>query len=363
MKWTILNEDCNKTDPDGVSGLILRMENELRGGGVPIQGFHFMNSPMEMLRFSREIEDEVKTNTDGANLYVGFQTVDKLIGETKRYNRLVESGVKVIGFGQGHQYEPVQNIGLKWVPLERNTRALENQWFLISSSPTPIAFVGWETSAEEKFAVGGLSSPGKMFRGFSTDDTRVVRAMIDYLESVSSKKIAIHKSKEDLKSKLKTPIKKIMTITNVNDTDFLKSLRARSADIASSNKSDLLFFEISAASYLISPYPEENRKSWLRVLDENELIKFGRANIAKQIKDAKNSGVKVEAILPTTHGFRHFAEWADKEKVDVIIIPYHYVAPGVLDRLRGYSLKSLLDHTDKQVVVMEESGDMWLARQ
>ena len=81
------------------------------------------------------------------------------------------------------------------------------------------------------------------------------------------------------------------------------------------------------------------------------------------LSDSQFGKVQTHLFAKQIEEMASMDDWAEKEKVDVIIIPYHYVEPGVLDRLRGYSLKSLLDHTDKQVVVMEESGDMWLARQ
>ena len=88
---------------------------------------------------------------------------------------------------------------------------------------------------------------------------------------------------------------------------------------------------------------------------------FGRSPIAKQLNQIITSGISAGAILPTTHGFRHLAEWAEKENVDVIIIPFSLVDPGLLERLRGYSLRQLLENTSRQVVVVDEDGTMWHA--
>jgi len=99
MKWTITESDATRQDPSGVEGIISRMEQELRQDGPPIEGFRFLNSAMEMLRFTREIEDEVLSEPDGADLYVGFQTGQKIDGEARRYQRIVDAGVKVVGFG------------------------------------------------------------------------------------------------------------------------------------------------------------------------------------------------------------------------------------------------------------------------
>jgi hypothetical protein len=55
MDWKIIEKNQIPEDPTGIGGLVRRMEHELRGNGSALKGFHFMNSPKEMLRFSREV--------------------------------------------------------------------------------------------------------------------------------------------------------------------------------------------------------------------------------------------------------------------------------------------------------------------
>jgi hypothetical protein len=361
MDWMIKDVDYSPKDTTGVEGFVNRMETELRGEGPPLEGFHFLNSPSEMLRFSREIEDEVRSNPQKANLYVGFQTVEKMLAEAGRYRQLNELGVSVVTFGQGELPESMEFEGSTWVPLNRDTRSLANQWYLISSSPTPIAFVAWEVSVEEQFAIGGLSAPGKLFKGFVTNDLRVINGLIGHLDSVMNQKAAIQDSRAAIESQLRLPINKIMTITQIEDSKSLKDLRSRVTELASGHEAELILFEMSAASYLVTPYPEENRDSWKRVLNENDLNLFGRSAIAKQINEISSAGVSAGVVLPTTHGFKHLTEWAEKEKIDLIVIPVSMVDPGLLDRLKGYSLRTLLDNTDIQLVVMETDGTMWNA--
>ena len=85
MKWQILQNDFIKEDMYGVDGFVTRMEKELRNKGLPLEGFKFLNSPSEMLDFTREIEKEVLQSPEGADLYVGFQTAEKYDIESKRY--------------------------------------------------------------------------------------------------------------------------------------------------------------------------------------------------------------------------------------------------------------------------------------
>ena len=51
MHWAIEKEDRTDSDPTGVDGFVKRMESELRGDGPPMEGFHFLNTPMDMLTF------------------------------------------------------------------------------------------------------------------------------------------------------------------------------------------------------------------------------------------------------------------------------------------------------------------------
>lgn len=361
MHWAITKEDRTDSDPTGVDGFVQRMESELRGDGPPMEGFHFLNTPMDMLTFTREIEDEIRSKERGADLYVGFQTAEKMIIEGKRYQKIVQAGAEVKAFGQGTPPETLMPSDMQWVALDRNTTALENQWYLVSTSPTPIGFVAWETSDEERFALGGLSEPGKMFKGFATNDTRVIAAIVNHLEELNHQNQVKGEAQSALKTQLKTPIKRIMTLTQRPDSGLMKQLRSQASELASANNAELILFELSAASYLASPYPEEDRSKWIRILNENDLMLFGRSPIAKQLNQIITNGISAGAILPTTHGFRHLAEWAEKEDVDVIIIPFSLVDPGLLERLRGYSLRQLLENTSRQVVVVDEDGSMWHA--
>ena len=197
MEWTINDNDILLRDFSGVEGLIERMEKELRGGGTPIEGFRFLSDASEMLDFSREIEREVRDSPSGADLYAGFQTSERLVGEATRYRRLVRAGVKVQAFGHCALETPPEGLKGIWTPLQRHTRSLENQWFLVSSHPAPIAFVGWETSPEKMFGVGGITAPGKHFRGFITNDCRVVHAIIAHLESVRAREARRCKSEAE----------------------------------------------------------------------------------------------------------------------------------------------------------------------
>ena len=355
MEWTITESDILLRDFSGVEGLIERMEMELRGGGTPIEGFRFLSDVNEMLEFSREIEREIRDNPKRADLYAGFQNADRFLLRANRYRRLVHDGVRVIAFGQDPLDPPPEGLEGTWTPLPREIHALENQWFLVSTHPSPIAFVGWETSPEKMFGVGGISAPGKQFRGFITNDGRVVHAVVAHLESVRAK--VVRSGEAGCGGR----VRRVLAVTSLDDSPEYAAVRTCATGLAAADDGEVVLFEITAASYLVSPYPEENRRQWIRTLGEPELRRLGRSPVARQMEVIKARGAGSQAILPTSHGFKHLAEWAEREDADLILIPASLVNPGLFERLRGYSLKTLLEHTTRPVLVVYPDGSTWRA--
>ena len=384
MQWTITEEDRSHGAKSGVVRFIERMERELRNGGTPIEGFQFVNSPLEMLRFSREIEEEVLTQPEGADLYVGFQSSVKMLGERRRYQRILDAGVRLIGFGEGEAPDFLADTPAEWVALPRDRHLLVNQWFLVSSSPVPVAFVGWETSTEDLFGVGGLSTPGKSFEGFITADPRVITALVDYLDHVreganrpeddatdaagplpasmmfetEDDAVPVMMGRDHSSLRLDAPVRRILAITDLHGSTDFNRQRGWATELAIANASQLVLFEMSAASYLVNPYPQDHRRRWQRGLNWRELLPMGRAPLARQLARIQARGVDARAILPSTHGFKHLAQWAEWEDIDLILLPISLVRPGLLARLRGYSLESLLEHTRRRVLVVADNGTM-----
>lgn len=391
MEWAITREDLSHPEKDGVVRFIERMERELRNGGTPIEGFQFLNSPLEMLRSSREIEEAILAGPAGADLYVGFQHSRKLQGERARYRRLLDAGARIVGFGEGEKPDFLGDGSAEWVSLPRDRYLLINQWFLISSFPNPIAFVGWETSPEDRFGVGGLSAPGKSFEGFVTADPRVITALVEYLDHVreganrpgdavedrvadpvcelppelrfepEDDAVPVMMGRDHSGLKLDFPVRRILAVTDLHGSREYNDLRGWATELAIANASQLVLFELSAASYLVNPYPEDHRQRWQRVLNWRELLPLGRAPLARQLARIQARGVEAGAILPSTHGFRHLAEWAEREDIDLILLPTALMRPGLLARLRGYSLGTLLDNTDRRVLVVDRNGTMCIA--
>lgn len=151
-------------------------------GDSHLPGTRFTYDAREMLRATREIETAVR---GGGKLWVGFQNASKLDYETTRYEDLTASGADVVAFGTGRPSLP-PGVRLRWIKLDPSTVRLENQWFLVTTDPEPIAFVSWEVSEPARFGVGGISAPDKEFVGFVTDDSRVISALVSHLEAAAA---------------------------------------------------------------------------------------------------------------------------------------------------------------------------------
>ena len=352
MEWTITDNDLLLRDLGGVEGLIERMEKELRGGGTPIEGFRLLSDAAEMLSFSHEIEREVRDSPDMADLYVGFQTADTLAREARRYRRLVRAGVKLAAFGQCRLEEHQEGLEGVWTPLPRNTGPwrTSGSWCRRIRRPSPSSA---GRRRRKNVRRGEHFLAGKQFRGFITNDCRVVHAVIAHLESL--------RARAARSSDAVVAARRVLAVTSLDDSPEYSAVRSCASRLAAADGGEVVLFEISAASYLVSPYPEENRRQWIRTLREPELRRLGRSPVAKQLEVIRACGAEAQAILPTSHGFRHLAEWAEREDADVILIPVSLVNPGLFERLRGYSLKTLLEHTTRPVLVVYPDGSTWRA--
>jgi hypothetical protein len=178
MDWTYPDTAPDERDL-GIAELARRLVDTVGDSRLP--GTRFTYDAREMLRATREIESSLQ---DGGTLWVGFQDAPKLEHESARYAELTAAGATVVAFGTG---QPVlaEGVRVRWVSLVPSTTRLENQWFLVTTDPEPIAFVSWEVSDPQRFGVGGISAPDKRFVGFVTEDPRVIGELVSYLESVA----------------------------------------------------------------------------------------------------------------------------------------------------------------------------------
>ncbi len=350
MDWQLIRMERNEQDPHGLEAFLRRLEQEIGGG--PITGFTFLQDAREMLAFSRKIERATLLSEARAPLYVGFQTAAKLDGESERYGHLLEHGAVTLGFGTDFPATQVADDVSSWTSLRSDREMVENQWFLVTRGPEPIAFVGWEVSAADLWGKGGITSPGKQFAGFVSDDQRAVDALIKYLDGVRSDHS--HRPVSNVTEAIGSSHPKVTML--IADDGRRPGLR-RAFDAALSGAfgaSKILLFDLSAASYLLNPYPNseaEWRKPHTARMLRNAL---GRSYLADMVDELATKGIEAHAVLPEHVGFKHLAELSDALNVDLLVIPEEFTGPSLIDRLRGNSVNAI-GRTRARVIVEGEA--------
>ncbi len=167
MDW----ERTASTDPDGLTGLLWRAQQEI--GGPPLSGTRFLCSDRDMLAQMQEVEAAVLGTP--TTLYAGCQSAERFAREAETFRDLIDAGTDVIAFGTGC---PDTDAPLRWVELPADPDRLENQWYLVARRPAPTALVGFETN------VNG-SGAARMWDGFFSHDGRLVEAVIAHLDTVA----------------------------------------------------------------------------------------------------------------------------------------------------------------------------------
>tara|TARA_B100000745_G_C20149933_1_gene394300 strand:- start:1374 stop:2480 length:1107 start_codon:yes stop_codon:yes gene_type:complete len=355
FEWGILRNEISENQ-SGVPNFLKRMDSKLRGEGLPLEGFSFLNSAQEMLKITREIEDSAATFGSDSSVYVGFQNIDKLASEYDRYQNLITKGVTIHAFGTGDVNTWTNEACTTWNSIPKSISKVENQWILVSNSPTPIAFVGWEVS-RELFGEGRLSDPGKMFEGFVSSDTRIVENLLEHLENVKShckmdlKKTSFNKSYE------KT-YKKIMLVTEdktvTSNGGKILGFDDHVIDFCQRSGAETILYDISACSYFIKPVPAESDNLLKNVIDKETIVNLGRIHLAAQGQFFEDSGIKTSFLLPEKNGFKHLIDRAIEEKVDLIVMDDYYSSPGLMDRLAGNSLSNLDHNTETEVILYKQ---------
>ncbi len=355
FEWGILRNEISENQ-SGVPNFLKHMDSKLRGEGLPLEGFSFLNSAQEMLKITREIEDSAATFGSDSSIYVGFQNIDKLASEYDRYQNLITKGVTIHAFGTGDVNTWTNEACTTWNSIPKSISKVENQWILVSNSPTPIAFVGWEVS-RELFGEGKLSDIGKMFEGFVSSDTRIVENLLEHLENVKShckmdlKKTSFNKNYEK-------PYKKIMLVTEnktvTSNGGRILGFDDHVIDFCQRSGAETILYDISACSYFIKPVPAESDNLLKNVIDKKTIVNLGRIHLAAQGQFFENSGIKTSFLLPEKNGFKHLIDRAIEEKVDLIVMDDYYSSPGLMDRLAGNSLSKLDHNTEIEVVLYKQ---------
>ena len=346
FKWQ-LDKITSDKNTSSVRELVLKMDEALREEGLPIEGFEFIHSSEKMLDITRQIENEILISNQASSLYVGFQSVEKLDNEIERYEELVASGIEIKAFGIGTPENKHKNSLTTWVEIPKSVSLVENQWFLVSESPSPIAFVGWEVS-EGQFAEGRLFDPGKMFEGFVSSDERVIKSLLKHLDAVYLSQNHQPTDPDELLSLIGKKVEKIMVITHDKPEGTLPfqytSMIKETSELCHKLDAEIILYDLSAASFFVEPGSSQSGQRWKGLLNSRDLELLGRNNLNKQMNDINNINLNSKALLANKHGFINIQKTALEHNVDMVVVPEYYEHPSLIDRIVGNQVSKLDDY-------------------
>ena len=316
----------------------------------------FTYDPRAMLRTTRDIE---RAST-GGRLLVGFQAAAKFDVEAERYRALLAAGTQVVAWAAGSHAEGLGLDDLDYRALPADTRRLENQWFLVTDSPEPLAFVSYELGDATTFGIGGAASPGKRFVGFVSDDADVVNLLIRTLLPIGA---------PPPPARPVTPSASALDLVKASEVLLAEPGAAAAADagagtvvvavgrgadrpafiaalaLARRDGRAMVIVDRSAEGF-VSPYrdlrgDDADRPSPDRLFDINIARREGRGALITYLEAATAAGVVAGAWFPTASGAEGLAEAGRRFGGAIVVVPSDVVRPSLAERLRGMAVDRL----------------------
>ena len=348
MDWTY----PARTGDSGVFEMGRRLAEHL--GKIP-DATTFVYDIKEMLRITRRIEGAAV----GGRLFVGFQTAAKFDLESPRYRDLISARTGVTVYATGRPEG--DDAGVDFREVTADLRRLENQWFLVSNAPEPIAFVSWELGEPSMFGVGGAAAAGKRFVGFISDDPEVVAELVSKLEGVSGTpgpelpETSPPPEIDDRTAAIVagagaiTPTKSgagpgaVLVPVGRGDSDNAIHLAIA---VAQAEGRDLVVIDRTGEGLLTSPYAsvradDELRPHRDRLFDGTVARREGRAETGCAIEAAASLGLKAGGWFPTAAGADGLSAAVKLFSGALIVVPGEVRRPGIGERIRGMTLNNL----------------------
>ena len=312
----------------------------------------FTYDPRAMLRTTRDIE---RAST-GGRLLVGFQAAAKFDVEAERYRALLAAGTQVVAWAAGPHAGGLGLDDLDYRPLPADTRRLENQWFLVTDSPEPLAFVSYELGHAKAFGIGGAASPGKRFVGFVSDDPDVVDLLIRSLLPIgaplppvaevppSPSALGLVKASDillgDAASGAGVGAVVVAVGRGADRPAFITALA-----VARREGRSLVIVDRGAEGFG-SPYhdlrgDDADRPSPDRLFDITIARREGRGAMVTYLEAATAADVVAGGWFPTASGAEGLAEAGRRFGGAIVVVPSDVIRPSFAERLRGMAADRL----------------------
>ncbi|HEY4191002.1 MAG TPA: hypothetical protein VGM28_11290 [Candidatus Limnocylindrales bacterium] len=128
-----------------------------------------------------------------------------------------------------------------------------------------------------------------------------------------------------------------IVVVAAEDDRFDGALR-RATDLAVKRGEPLILYDWDAPSLLSEPMPTWwSSEGWDHQfparLEPEQLDELGRAPIAKQVREARETGIDAFGWLPSDHGPRGLADYACEQRASIVVVPKDLTELHGLDAL------------------------------
>lgn len=152
-------------------------------------------------------------------------------------------------------------------------------------------------------------------------------------------------------------------IAYTGEDDRYLAVRRAAVDTARASEARLILYDIDAAQMFASPLPTEwsgqgSDRQFGDVLTAEDLERAGRHTLARQVEEARSSGIEAFGWLPQKKGADALAEYADKQEADLIMLPADMGEPGLFDRLRGNTVEKAVEKAGRPIALVGEDGEV-----
>jgi hypothetical protein len=246
---------------------------------------------------------------------------------------------------------------VRWVRLPEDHGALANQWFLVTETPEPIAFVGFETSPSDRIGVGGATEPSRTWAGFVTDDPRLVGAIASYLRGVADREAPPVPD-----GQVPAPSTMLLVATDDETDPAYAVCRRAGLELARREGATVVLYDRSSESYLVDPYEsgpwtsQNHGPAGDRPLDLPELLRLGRRYLADQVTEGRALGLEVGAWLARGTGPAAMAAACQCLGVDRVVLPDKLAHPSLRDRVLGRTLAAFQDRLAAKITLVNDQG-------
>jgi hypothetical protein len=165
---------------------LAELVDEAQGGprGGALTTTRLLHDQEEMASLSRRIQERCEGTA--TTLFAGLRRAEHLGREPRgRFERLASSGVTAVLYGVG--VPETLPPGVRWVEVPPRSSALENQWFVVTEAPEPVALMSFALPAQRPVP-GGRGPAGPSLAAFVSSDGRLVEAVVRILRTVAARR-------------------------------------------------------------------------------------------------------------------------------------------------------------------------------